>query len=751
MHDLVRFLTAAFAIGFFAGAGFTSTSKSRNEDMIKGIQFIPDAGSSCSPDSWRPPNDTRETGVQALLKNIALGTKWADLPAQTKTQLQKFADNRLAAYRSRWGAAALSKKESLLIGCPTDDVSAAIDYFYQRTYDSILPETFSLKNVKNSDFRNTLVRNYIGTIAASRSFVRYPVGKLPNRDWDGKSFFDSVSLPDQRTYNDIRAYNARIVQTLNAVDSMTLNGLERALKEHVLFDTRAKAAGGGNFGDGDMESACHIIQSDWSVLAGYQLDKKEHHKERPEIFSNDDEVLQEVNALYTSNMHIKWLDVGTLNSALNFCDFTGMRNMIASLVGNPTTNEIAKGMVLLKNWWVERVHLNSDAQNKCTVYSAADRERIWEAFSASQQFNNDGAYPMEAYRLDLDAQIEKNRIHYREIAKLALKRVFPDNLILTDHQRETVIRAIEIEDAFGMFPEKLRLAIDAAQDTIDGPAAVQWKNAIATYVTRIGGKYGPGETVRPNEEQLLQSMFEEVKMWVAAQYQRYPIDIASLYPHITLAIDTEVSSPDTVYPGVITIGIATERSKIEYYSWLLHELRHAVVFAWQATAPDKSQVKHDEGPNVEGSGVAVEALLLEPFAKAALKDDTAYALYLLDYGIRDARFSGTTDAALQKYFRSGCSGSLDMDTINFTKNIAVGYGLTESKADTVALRAHAGSQYLQYILPSMQVLEAISYLQNQIDPGKKHRIDPFMLFACGLNNPSRDESYVNTLRVCMKL
>jgi hypothetical protein len=97
-----------------------------------------------------------------------------------------------------------------------------------------------------------------------------------------------------------------------------------------------------------------------------------------------------------------------------------------------------------------------------------------------------------------------------------------------------------------------------------------------------------------------------------------------------------------------------------------------------------------------GSGVAVEALLLEPFAKATLKNETAYALYALDYGLRDARFAGTTDATLQKYFRAGCAGPSDKDTIEFTKNIAVGYGLTGTKADTVALRSHAGTQYLQY-------------------------------------------------------
>jgi hypothetical protein len=64
----------------------------------------------------------------------------------------------------------------------------------------------------------------------------------------------------------------------------------------------------------------------------------------------------------------------------------------------------------------------------------------------------------------------------------------------------------------------------------------------------------------------------------------------------------------------------------EYYSWMLHELRHAVWYAWQANAPNKSQVVNDEGPVLEGSGVAVESLLLKPFAEATLKNDAALLL-----------------------------------------------------------------------------------------------------------------------------
>lgn len=719
--------------------------------MIGTIQPVSDEVAACSSESWKPPAEIGRGGVLALLRDVALGTRWADLPEDTKSQLWKLAGERLEAFRARWGAAALSHKESILLGCPTPEMITAIDEFYRKTYDKVVPGDFALRTIKSAQFRAALVSNYLGTVAGSRAFVHYPVGKLLNRDWDGRSPFDLVSLPDQQSYEDIRSFNAAVVRKLKEVDDASFEGVEKNLKQRVLFDARANAAGGGNFGDGDMESACHVIEADWAVLAGYQLDKKEYNKARPEIFATDDEVLSEVNAIYANNLKLKWLDIGTLNSAVNFCDFTGASNMIGSLVGDPKVDQVAKAMTLLKSWWIERLRDDSRARSECTIYSAEDRARIWEAFSASQLVDSDGSYPMSAYQQQLVDYANQSQVRYRKIAGLALERVFPDNSELKDDERRKVIRSIATETAFGLFPDRVRAALDAAQGTTGGPAASKWQASMTQYVARIGGQYDKGDLVRPDEEASLNSMFEEVKAWVAREYRGYPIDVSSLFSRITLVFNTQAGSPDTVYPGVIKLGLSTERSKLEYYSWLLHELRHAVRFAWQATASDKSTVQDDEGPNVEGAGVAAEALLLEPFARATLKSDTAYALYMLDYGIRDAKFAGTTDATLQKYFRSECSDGPARNTIEFTKRIAAGYGLTGDKAETAALRAHAGTQYLQYILGGLQVLDTISYLQNRLDPDGSHRVDPYVLFACGLNNPSRDEGYVSALKACMKL
>jgi hypothetical protein len=41
--------------------------------------------------------------------------------------------------------------------------------------------------------------------------------------------------------------------------------------------------------------------------------------------------------------------------------------------------------------------------------------------------------------------------------------------------------------------------------------------------------------------------------------------------------------------------------------------------------------------------------------------------------------------------------------------------------------------------------------QRSVVQIRLRRVDPFVLFVCGLNNPRRDASYVAELKACMKL
>lgn len=355
---------------------------------------------------------------------------------------------------------------------------------------------------------------------------------------------------------------------------------------------------------------------------------------------------------------------------------------------------------------------------------------------------------MVSYKAQLEAYRIKMVEKYRGLARRALELVFPDESLLTEGQFAQVIAMINKESAFGLFQTKIASQLDAVQGKENGPAATAWNAAFSKYVEFLGG-YSAGEALRPEDEAAIKSMFEEVKTWVANRVKNYPIDLNAIYPKFTLTVTTGGTAETRTASGNISFGIGTRRSKMEFYSLLLHELRHAVKSAYRAAAANKSLVTTDMGTAVEGSGVAAETLLLEPFMREKLGDDLAYVLSALNYGIRDARFTGTTDATLQKYFRTGCSGANDPDTIEFTKRIAEGYGLTGELADTAAKRAHVGTQYFQYIFSGEQVVNDIAYLQAEIDPNSKS-IDPFVLFACGLNNPRREPSYIGKLKACLQ-
>jgi hypothetical protein len=716
--------------------------------QISSFLLLDDAGAACSPDSWKPPVETGGTGVQALLRDIPLHTKWVDVPPETKAQLQLQAEKRLSAYRARWAGAALAAKQTILLECPTAEMLAAMDEFYRKSYDSLVSPTFSLSDVKNPELKRALIRGYLAGMAAFRANITYPDQKLPNHDWDGISVFDSVRLPDQQSYLDIRHFGMAVASDLRGIDDATLVDAERRLKARALFDMRAIALGGfssDSKGGFDMESACEMVALDADVVMGYKAEKG-----RPRIFANDDEALREVNAIYLPSTSLKWLDVGTLEAALKLSLCNWSEGDVEQYVGDPATNEVARGFKLLKSWWIERASASAAAKNRCSVYSATDRAQIWEAFSADQQFNNDGSFSMEGYKSQLEAYRDGKLAQYRPLAKLALQLVFPDSSVLTDTQRAQVLAAIDAETTFGQFQNKIAKALDVVQGTT-GKASKIWQAAFENNVARFGGGYSDGAPVRPDDEAAIKAMFDEVKAWVSNRYRGYPIEIGSFVDTIKFTVNTKNNAETKLTNGDITFGVGTQRSKMEFYSLLLHELRHAVVGGWRSASPDKSKVVVDEGTAVEGSGVAVEELLLGTFLKETLKNDLAYALYSLDYGIRDARFTGTTDATLQKYFRSGCAGDNDTNTLEFAKGIAANYGLTGGLADNLALRAHAGTQYFQYISAGVQIVGDIRYLQDQIDPSASHPIDPYVLFACGLNTPRRDVAYVAALKACVKL
>lgn len=714
------------------------------------LAFVPAAeAATCAADQWQPPPDTGGAGVQVLLKAIPLGTKWSELPITSKAELQKHSDNRLAAFRARWSAEALKQKAWILTDCPTPAMSAAIEDFYRKSYRSV-GSSFSLSGIKNPVFKRALVGIYLGSIAALRANLTYSGRRLPNRDWDGESLFDSTRLPDRQTNSDVIAFNARMVAELRAVDDATLDDLEGALKQEVLFDARAHAVGaisGDSLGGRDLENACGLIALSNDIVQGYKVDNG-----RPRIFADDDAVLREANAIYLPSTQLKWLDVGTFAAAVSSTMLCrGTDDELEAFIGKPESHEIAKGIVQLRNWWVERLSVHPDARNKCSIYSAADRAEIWEAFSADQRSNNDGVTSMDTYKRQIDLYRDSKAERYLATARLAVQQVFPDEFELTRVQRLQVFAALDSDAAFANYPVRIAEALDVVQGTKDGPAASLWKAAIAKNVVYFQGNYQDRAPVRSEDEAAIRAMFDEVRAWVSARYNGYPIDVAALFDKFIFTVTTDSDSATSASTGNIRFGVGARRSRMEYYSLLLHEVRHALAAAWRAQASDPTTVIDDLGPTIEGAAVGVEDLLLETFMREQLKSDLVYALYALDYSSREARIVATTEATLGRYFRGSCSDSDDPDGLTYAKATVLSYGLPDAVATNQALRAHVGTQYLQYIVGARQMIDDVTWLQAEIDPSGKVHLDPFVFFACKLNNPRRDGAYVSALKACLKL
>jgi hypothetical protein len=700
------------------------------------------AADECSS-SFTPPTDAARSGVTAVLETVPPDATWASLPDQVKSQLQALADKRLAAFRASWDGKALAAKENILLNCPTPEMAAAMDDYFRRSYIDEVSPAFNLADLDPA-LKRPLVRTYLSTLASYRSSNHYSAG-FPDRDWDGISKFDSIRLPDVASYRDMMAYAQSAVLEIRALDATKIPASLSRLFPEVLFDMRSRAKGsiGDSFGGFDMERVYQRIWEDYSLLEGYDEQK------RPDLFHSDDEVLTEANAYYLGNIPFRGLDRGTLRGAVEYRYFSNP-DEIAGIIGDTNSSFVSQRMIQMKNWWLERTRALPDASKKCTIYPVAERADIWEAFTADQRLNNDGSSSMDDLKSSLDAYRISMIGRYRQLAEDAVGKVFPDDKVITSEQRQQLIAWIGQQSQFGIFRTTIAQELDRIQTTTNGPAASQWTRAFNEKVKYLGG-YKPDDEISSTDQTIAQSLFDNVKDWVGKQYPGYPIDVQKLTGSLTEFEVTKASNSFTdTQTARVQFGIGTPRSYYEHYSTLLHELRHALAAKYKSDHLEDPTVASDIGYAVEGSGNAVERMVLERFASSVIADDVALTLYKLDYGIRDARIVGTTDATLQVFYRPDCSGVADPDTIDFVKTVVAGYGLTGELGENAVRRAHTGSGYLQYAYGEQLIMDDIGYLDHELGLAADRGLDPYILFACGLNLPQRNQEYINELRVCLK-
>ncbi len=694
------------------------------------------------PCPWTPQNSTHKKSDEllAIIERIPPGTSWHKLSAQDRARLQQIANARLNQFRAEWNEASLVAKLNILESCPTPAMLQAINDYYRKSYPGDFGVGFDVNAEEYKRIRGALLRNYLGSIAYLRGSAMYSDKPLPDRDWDGVSRYSEISLlPDTEVLKAIREFHKPIIRALQNELANEADEKRKTVLNSLLYDARARAVDGGLLGASYSQFMCRMNDAHYKIYKAYEKEKT-----RPPLFNSDNDVLVEANSLYLNNALLRWVDIGTYQATQKYelCAATVVDDAIAGNVG--------KGITLFHKWWSERLASEPSITKKCTIYSASERNEMWEAFSSASKFNNLNDVKIERFSSLVEQFKERKVPLYRRYVEEALKGLFPDDSVLTVSQRKFVLDAVHADTAFGTFFIRIPSLLDRAQNANNGVAATSWKQAVAQHIMFIGGE-NPQNAVRVEDEIAIRKLYSDIKTWLSRRYQGYPINVGRALETARLEVAYTNNAVVNGDKMLMTIGIKTSRSLIEHISTIIHEFRHVV---WRAMKRDNQgilPVVEDEGPVIEGSGAAVEELLVADFMKDYVLNDVARALYALQYAIKEARFAGTTDATLQTLFRKSCDGDSEPNTIEFTKRIAIGYGLTGILAENASVRSHVGTQYFQYLWNGESVLDDIEFLQMKIDPTRQRRVDPFVLFACRLNNPRRDEKYVSDLKHCMKV
>jgi hypothetical protein len=682
-------------------------------------------------------------GLLEVLAKVPDDAHWADVAPAAKLALGRAAEATQARFREAWGRAALAAKEAALLECRTPEMSLALDRFLALV---LLPDRpgFRLAGVQDAALREALVRVYLAWFAAQRAAITYPDHRYPDLDWDGRSPFDSFALPDAQAYADIRAYAGGVVGSLRRMSDAALAPAERQLRERALFEARALAAGGflrDGLGGRDLELPCPLSGAGSEIVLAYR-----DGAGPPAGLRDDEGVVEEFNAVYLPGTRLEWADTGTRAAALTYGLCTqGIDADVDEQVA-PRHAQAARAMHLLRRWWVDRVR--ALALPRWTIYTDADRALVWDAFTASQHTDNDGRETMRYLSDRTRALGAASAARYRALATRALAAIFPDDAVLRPDERARVLGEIAASLQFASMRHAVYAALDRAQHTVDGPAARAWDAAFRARVAYLGGHVDAKGTVDPADAAQARAMFREVQAWLAKRYEGFPVALAPIFERVAIVIDAD-ASPYTGADGTIRLGLGVSRPLFEHYSQMIHESRHAVR-AWAvAHAQDPAAVATDDGVALEGSGVAAEDLLRDEFLRATVHDELAVLLYQVEFGLRDARFIATTEATVQRYERRA-DPSDARSTEDVARAVALQYGLMGPLADTLVQRAHAGTQYLQYVYAGERVKDDLGWLEHAIDPSGRVHLDPFVLFACNQDTPQRDEPYVARLAACVK-
>ncbi|CAN5332513.1 hypothetical protein BH11MYX1_BH11MYX1_53780 [soil metagenome] len=708
-YPRIRCLLSALALSTVAGCGDSNP------------QVQPDATQSA--DAAIPL-----TSVADLLAGVAARTTWADLSPSIKAGLQANADKDLAEFRAQWGAGGLATKEGTLLASPDDATLTNFDAYVAAAFASeIDPATFHAHtDIANANLLRSFKKLYLDYFATRRVAVFYLAAL---KDWNGTDL-KQVALPDAQAIADQKAYAKAAMTELLAIPAASLNAVELALRTKATFYFRQLATGSSGFAYGGDDLLTSYGIASWATDLPYR-----YSADGGQIFADGAELMQVSNAFFFGTL--ERINVGTVHGLDYVLSSSLDPDAITGQIGDPATDPSAKGYLLLGTWYGERVASHPDATKSCTIYSAADRDDIWNSFTADSLADNERATSFETFNAGYATAKAAVLVKNRALTVTAITNVFPaSSHVLIKAKRDQVIAAVNAETRAGA---TLDTAFAKMDELVGTTAASDFFRAKLDALVTVGGYADPAAAVTAADIATVNTMWTQVKAYLTAHYSGHTRNLAALVP-ATLVIHNSDGGTVTAPDGTITVNLATAIDKVSLYSTLMHEAKHAVDF--KAHVPV-------EGAAVEGSALSVEEIVVPKFLASVMASDPLLPLYQLVSGLAATRVGATTDATLSIYLRASCATG-EPDSLQFAENVVASWGLPSSVLALRSDRAHYGTQYLGYDYGRIAYDLVMTYLQTQLPSGAP-TVDPYLLQACAINSPGANAATVATLKTCLGL
>jgi hypothetical protein len=288
-------------------------------------------------------------------------------------------------------------------------------------------------------------------------------------------------------------------------------------------------------------------------------------------------------------------------------------------------------------------------------------------------------------------------------------------------------------------PALMKETLISALDRVTGATAASTRVREASdKQIKVGGNYLPGEPVREIDKTNILDMCNKIRAFIKREYSGYRVDIAALIPPEPIIVAS--GQNQFTVGGQVNLSLRTEWKLASLSSTMMHEIKHAI---------DQNSHAAVEGAAWEGAATSIERQVWPIFIEEAMAEQAALLpVAKLDTEIDNVRFAATTDATLKIFMRASCNPD-EPDTIRFAEDIVQSYGYNDPKVLQLrSRRAHRSTQYLEYEYGLAMYTDLLSYLQNGI--GTTPRVDAYLLQACGMTNPKKEQAFIENLKACVE-